>query len=106
MELTISSLYPILRTVKQAINDDYRAFEEDEVPGIQITVGYHANEGTWTFQTGDNSFMGAAYGYPYWGVAGVYRSSNCREVARDIIDQIMEQVSMDDQASWESAREA
>ena len=91
--LTITELYPLVRAVKLDIEDDYRAFEEDEIPGIQLTIGYDPREDEWSFQTGDNSFMGSAYHYPIWGVVGVYRNSNCRDLAQDIIDQIEEQIN-------------
>ncbi len=98
--LTIKELYPLVRAVKGDIADDYRAFDEEEEPGIQLTVGYtpktyngvEHDTDSWNFQTGDNSWTGDAYSHPIWGVVGVYRISNCREVAREIIDQIHEQM--------------
>ncbi len=88
---TIEELYAVCRAVKQDISDEYRAFEDDDIPGIQLTVGCDPSTSGWSYQTGDNSFTGGAYGYPYWGVVGVYRSSNCRELARDLIEQIADQ---------------
>jgi hypothetical protein len=87
---TIADLAALVKDVKAQIADEYRAFEESDEPSIQLTVG--ANEsGDWSYQTGDNSYSGGAYGYPHWGVVGVYRNSNSREVARDIQNQIAEQ---------------
>lgn len=86
---TIKDLSSLVRAVKANISDEYRVSDDpdDETPGIQLTVG--ANEkGEWSYQTGDNSYSGGAYHYPYWGVAGVYRNSNSREVAKDIQDQL------------------
>lgn len=77
----------LLVSLKRNIDDDYRAFEGDTVPGMQVTIG--ANEdGQWNYQTGDNSYTGGAYGLPYWGVISLYRRSNCRELANDAIEQI------------------
>ena len=90
--LKIKDLKNLVKAVKGEISDEYRAFEEDEEPGIQLTVGYDHETKHWSFQTGDNSFMGGAYHYPIWGVVGVYRGSNCMDVARDIKDQIFEQI--------------
>lgn len=88
---TIKELASLVRHVKAYISDDYRAFEEDEEPGIQLTIGWNAETGSWSYQTGDNSYTGSAYHYPIWAVAGVYRRSNSREVARDLIDELLEQ---------------
>ena len=35
-----------------------------------------------------NSYTGGAYSYRHWAVAGVYRHSNCRQVARDLQSQL------------------
>lgn len=87
---TIKDLSALVRAVKADISPEYRAFEDDEDPGIQLTVGWSDETGEWSYQTGDNSFMGGAYHYPLWGVVGVYRHSNSREVARNIRDQLEE----------------
>lgn len=87
---TIKEISALIRAVKRIIQDDYRAFDDDETPGIQLTVGANI-EGEWSYQTGDNSYTGAAYHYPYWGVVGVYRRSNSRALAKDIQDQILDQ---------------
>lgn len=88
---TITDLYPLIRAVKADIQDDYRAScaPEDDAPGIQLTIGA-SPDGSWSYQTGDNQFMGGAYFYPHWAVVGVYRASNCRELARDIREQLEE----------------
>lgn len=87
---TIKEIYPLVLAVKRDIADEYRAFEETDQPSIQLTVGWSDVTGGWSYQTGDNSYTGGAYGYPHWGVVGVYRTSNCREVAKDIIQQLGE----------------
>lgn len=87
---SIKELSALVRHVKACgIADEYRAFEDDMVPGVQLTVGLN-DAGEWSWQTGDNSFTGGAYGYPYWAVTGVYRRSNSRAVARDLQDQLVE----------------
>ena len=87
---TIKEIYPLVLAVKRSIADEYRADEETDLPSIQLTVGWSDVSGDWSYQTGDNSYSGGAYGYPHWGVVGVYRDSNCREVAKDIINQLGE----------------
>jgi len=88
---TISDLYRLCRAVKADIAPEYRAFEDDSLPGIQLTVGWNPETGEWSYQTGDNSYTGGAYLYPIWAVIGVYRSSNCRELAHEIREQLLDQ---------------
>jgi hypothetical protein len=85
--IPLKEVYELVKDVKSDICNEYRAFDDDEIPGIQLTIG--ANEsGEWSFQTGDNSYSGDAYHYPHWGVVGVYRNSNCMELAKELIEQI------------------
>lgn len=86
---TLSALTILITGIKRYIGDDCRASEEDTLPSIQLTVG--ADEKGWDYQSGDNSYSGGAYFYRYWGVVSVYRRSNSRELARDILDQIKDQ---------------
>jgi hypothetical protein len=88
----IKDLTKLVKHVKSYIADDYRAFEEDETPGIQLTVGWNAETGEWGYQSGDNSYTGGAYHYPIWGVVGIYRRSNSLEIARDIRNQLADGV--------------
>lgn len=76
------------------IRDDYRATDDpdDDVPGMMVTVGADES-GAWSYQTGDNSCTGGAYGYPAWGVGYLYRDSDPREVARGMVDEIAEQLT-------------
>ena len=83
---TIKELASLIRDVKADIDDEYRAFEGDDTPGIQLTISSDGDD--WSFQTGDNSFSGGAYDYPHWAVVGVYRSSNSIELAREIREQL------------------
>jgi len=95
---TVRDLSALVRAVKRTIADDYRADEYDTVPGISLTIGWcavsqwsggvYVNAGDWSYQTGDNSYTGGAYGYPHWGVVSVYRRSDSRAVARDIRNQL------------------
>ena len=80
---TIKVLAKLVSGIKSTIADDYRAFEDSDEPSIQLTVGID-EAGDWDYQTGDNSYSGAAYHYPHWAVTAVYRNSNCREVAKEI----------------------
>jgi UDP-N-acetylglucosamine 2-epimerase len=82
----------LLMSLKCDIEDDFRAYEDDELPGMLITVGGEAlKDGiAWSYQTGDNSFTGGAYGYQQWAVVSLHRRSNCKELAKDIYEQLFD----------------
>ena len=84
---TIRELAALVRAVKRDIGDEYRADEYEDMPSVSLTVGWKP-AGAWSYQTGDNSYTGGAYGYPCWGVVTVYRRSDSRAVARDIRYQL------------------
>ena len=92
---TIKELSALVRHVKPYIDDEYIA-EDDTLPGIDLTVGFDPVTSGWDYQSGDNSYSGAAYFYPIWGTARVYRRSNSRELARELISQIDEQIVDED----------
>jgi hypothetical protein len=87
------SLVSLIKSLKKLICDDFCAFEGDEIPGIQLTVGSDPLTGDWDYQTGDNSYSGGAYSYKDWGVVGIYRKSNSLELAREIRKQLAEAAS-------------
>lgn len=85
----------LLKALKPDISDDYRATDDpdDNTPGMCVTVGATLQSDgvlVWNYQTGDNSFTGGAYGHSNWGVGYLYRRSNCKEVAAEIVEQIAE----------------
>jgi hypothetical protein len=88
---SLKDLSNVIKHVKSEISDEYRAFEEDDIPGIQLTVGCDGEVGDWACQTGDNSFFGNAYGYRNWAVVGVYRRSNSISLARELQNQLLDQ---------------
>lgn len=86
---TIEELARLVRDVKLDIMDEY-VDEEGDTPSIQLTIG--ADEDGWSYQTGDNSYSGGAYGYASWGVGYVTRRCNSREVAKEILADLASQV--------------
>lgn len=92
----VSDFLDILEALKPTIEDDFRAWEDDEDgdPSILVTFGSDGNE--WSFQTGDNSYSGGAYFYPHWGVVALYRDSDCFSLALDAYDQIMDALAYDE----------
>lgn len=89
----LQDIIELVRSVQSDISDEYRAWEDDDEPGIQLTVACDDEpDGGWSYQTGDNSYTGGCYSYPYWGVTGVYRDSDPAELARELVDQLADQV--------------
>jgi hypothetical protein len=74
------------------IRDDYRAYdyipdvEDGPEPSMLLTVG--ADASGWSYQTGDNSFTGGAYGYATWATTAIDRESNPADVAEHIISEL------------------
>lgn len=91
---TIKEVSALLRSLKADIGDEYRASDdpEDNTPGMCVTIGVDPETGAWSYQTGDNSYIGGAYGYHYWGIGYLYRRSNSRDVARSMIDDAADQI--------------
>ena len=62
-------------------------------PSFQcVTFGVNDDFTDWSYQTGDNSYSGGAYGYPHWAVVWIRPRSNCREIAQEAVDQILDLV--------------
>lgn len=100
---TIKDLSALIREIKRrGIGDEYRADPEDDTPGVCLTVGWtnerrnqwghESTPGDWSYQTGDNSYTGGAYGYPHWAIVSIYRRSDSRALARDIRHQLADLV--------------
>lgn len=68
------------------IDDDDRSHPDDDEPGLCVTVG--TDDGSrWGYQTGDNSFVGGAYGLKHWAVVCIGRLSLASDVVSDIFEQ-------------------
>lgn len=91
--LSIKSVAALLVALKADICDEYRASDDpdDNTPGMQVTIASTDGK-AWTYQTGDNSYAGGCYHYRHWGVIYLYRASNCRELARDAVAEVMDGV--------------
>lgn len=86
---TVPDLITLIRAIKSDIEDDYMAYEDDDQPGILLTVGWNPGFG-WDYQTGDTQYTGGAYGMPHWSSVGVYRDSHCLSLAREIRHELKE----------------
>ena len=93
---TIQSIRALLIALKPDIGDDFRCTDDrdDTTPGMLVTIGADGKgRASWSYQTGDNSFTGGAYGYPHWALVYLYRNSNCTELAKDAIDELHNSIS-------------
>ena len=81
---TIKDLASALSDAKRHI-DDAMVIEDDSIPSIDVTLA--CGPTGYALQLGDNSFTGSAYSFPFWGVSALYRRTNCRDLARDLIEQ-------------------
>lgn len=79
-----------LKRLQTRIGDEYRASDDDTAPSMQVTLGINDTASEYALQTGDNSYTGAAYGFPHWGVSALYRDSDAHAVAAELIDQCSE----------------
>jgi hypothetical protein len=74
------------------LRKDFEECSDDETPNVTVTIGcsfdFDNNEISWNYQTGDNSYVGGAYGHPEWFLTYIFSRSNCTELAKDIIDEI------------------
>lgn len=61
--------------------------------GLDFTIGWNPKSRAYGWQTGDNSYSGAAYFYPIWAVGTIYPRTNSRKLAKELINQLLEQVS-------------
>lgn len=83
---TIEELRKLFVSLKRYIDSD--CCDEEGNCGIDVTIATDGSD--WTYQTGDNSFMGGAYHYPHWAVVFLAPRSNSRELAIDAMDQLHE----------------
>ena len=86
----------LLIALKDEIGDEYRCTDDPDAdkPGMLVTIGFTPADADadkpacWSYQTGDNSYTGGAYGHPHWAIVYLYRRSNCTELAESAADEI------------------
>jgi hypothetical protein len=76
-----------------SLRRDFReAGPDDSTPYVDVTIGctFDFAEGciTWSFQTGDNSFTGGAYGHREWFTTSILSRSNCKDLAKGLAEEI------------------
>lgn len=92
-QIIVNQWAALLRLLKRDIGDEYRCTDDpdDTTPGMLVTFGLDETGG-WAYQTGDNSYTGGAYGFPFWGLAYLNRRSNCKALAQSAFDECAEQI--------------
>lgn len=92
-QIIVNQWAALLRLLKRDIGDEYRCTDdpEDTTPCMLVTFALSA-DGKWSYQTGDNSCTGGAYGHAHWGLAYLNRRSNCKELAQAAFDEAAEQI--------------
>jgi hypothetical protein len=91
----------LVKTVKgQITRKDYHWLYDRDAEiaagrnGITLTVGANG-EGDWKYETGtpeeDWSRATALRRYPFWAQVGIFRDTNSRVVAREIVEEIKRQ---------------
>lgn len=91
----LESLSKIIKSLSSNVTDDM--IDHDwESPAIQITLGISVTNNTisWGWQSGDNSYTGGAYSYPYWGIGYVGKDLNdeeCKSLANDLLEEALDQ---------------
>ena len=83
----------LLMNIKSSIHDDDRHSEDSNIPGIMVTIGVTVSDDgdiDWDYQTGDNSYSGAAYHHSNWGVVYLERRTNCKNAAGAALDEALD----------------
>tara|TARA_R110002126_G_scaffold53549_5_gene145365 strand:- start:196 stop:528 length:333 start_codon:yes stop_codon:yes gene_type:complete len=94
----MSELVQIIEVLKEQYAKYY--IDDEEIECLQLTVGSNGEEsefGTikYDYQTGDNSYIGGAYGYRCWGIGYVYEDTDSKAMADQIAEQLSDQIVYD-----------
>jgi hypothetical protein len=83
-------LYSLLVEIKKCRS--FYTVDRSEPRYVDVTIGctFDFAEGciAWSYQTGDNSFTGGAYSHPEWFNTSLLSRSNCKDLAKDLIEEI------------------
>lgn len=80
LPITKGEIISLLKDCRQHSGDDWGC----------LTIGINDDATAWGYQTGDNSFIGGAYGFPNWGVVDVDAETDLSDAADDMIAQLEE----------------
>jgi hypothetical protein len=91
-----SQVSELIRRIQSGISADSRATDEDDSPSVLLSIGATVRkDGTIRFgyQTGDNSFMGDAYGHQTFAIVSIYPFSSPTILAEEMANEIDGQVA-------------
>ena len=70
-------------------NLGHSSWIDEEDSCLQITIGCTGKDTeAWGYQTGCNSFMGDAYGFPIWAVIYIAEDASPEELTEEVFDQL------------------
>lgn len=94
----LPELAGLLKELQGDIGDDYRDGNDpnDDTPAMHITIATDDSLADWTYQTGDSSYSGSCYHYPYWGSGTLTRDCNCEKLADELIENLAESIEFNE----------
>lgn len=100
-KLSADNIEELLKELQPTIGDDYRCSDdpEDDSPGMCVTVAT-TNGVDWSYQTGDNSYSGGAYGYAHWSTILLMKDEeDLTMLASQAYDELIDLVATADENS-------
>jgi len=89
--IEVRELQALLEALIPTISDDFRCDDHADEPCMGITIST-TDGNNWNYQTGDNSFTGACYGDRHWSTGCLSRETDCEDLARELVDQLLDQL--------------
>ena len=84
-----SDIKGLVNDCKAEISDEYRAYEDDDEPGIQLTIGWDGKK-DWGYQMGGEGYVPDQAKHPYQAAVRVQRDTDAERLASDIRGQLKE----------------
>ena len=83
-------LKDLIKRVKRYMleNPDLFWNVETEQYECELTIGCDGVSKDFGYQTGDNSYTGGAYGYPYWAVITITNYSTLKDMTDEELDNL------------------
>ena len=91
MSISVTTLTRLISSIRASIEPSFLAFDEDDEPGIMLTIGADLDLSGWAYKTGDPSFAGSSDFYPISVSEPVYQDTQPRILAYSIFEQLMEE---------------
>ena len=86
----MSSKHDTYFEIKSFVFSNIESFLRDarQYGSLDLTVAVNDDASVWNYQTGDNSFIGGAYGLPHWAVFTIETDTDPLNLYEDIICQL------------------